>query len=87
MSWDEVKQVTTRSYGFLNLLKSTEIESKNKVSITLFPLMEEYLHFLKDITSQTKSAQIEKLTSDLIIGRDDVRSYEKTNRSSIDLVT
>lgn len=71
-AWNEVKKVTTGTYGFFNLLKSTKIESTNKESFTVFSFMEDYLHFLKDVTREAKSAQIDKLTLDLLAGRADV---------------
>ncbi|MFQ6003377.1 MAG: hypothetical protein ACE5KJ_06480 [Candidatus Zixiibacteriota bacterium] len=70
--WNEVEKVTTRRYGFFDLLKLTKIEGKNKKSFTVFSFMEDYLHFLKDIARKAKSAQIEKLTLDLLTGRVDV---------------
>jgi hypothetical protein len=68
----EVDKVTTSTYGFFSLLKSTKIEGKNKESIKVFSFMEDYLHFLKDLTREAKSAQIDKLTLDLLAGRADV---------------
>lgn len=64
--------MTTSTYGFLNLLKATKIEGKNKESFMVFSLMEDDLHFLKDITREAKSAQIDKPTLDLLAGRVDV---------------
>jgi len=72
IGWNEVEQVTTRAYGFLNLLKSTQIEGKNKKSFMVFSCMEDYLHFLQDVVREAKSAQIDKLTLDLLAGRADV---------------
>jgi len=71
-AWHEVKKVTTSTYGFFNLLKSTKVEGKNKDSFVVFSFMEDYLHFLKDITREARSAQIDKLTLDLLAGRADV---------------
>ncbi len=71
-AWDEVEKVTTSTYGFFNLLKSTKVEGRNKESFTVFSFMEDYLHFLKDIAREAKSAQIDKLTLDLLAGRTDV---------------
>lgn len=70
--WKEVEKVTTSTYGFFNLLKSTKIEGKNRKSFTVFSFMEDYLHFLKDVTREAKSAQINKLTLDLLAGRAEV---------------
>jgi len=70
--WNETEKVTTSTYGFFNLLKSTKIEGKNKESFMVFSFMEDYLHFLKDVTREAKSAQINKLTLDLLGGRADV---------------
>ena len=72
INWNEVEKVTTSAYGFFNLLKSTEIEGKKGESFIVFSFMEDYLHFLKDVTRETKSAQINKLTLDLLEGRADV---------------
>ena len=72
IDWNEVEKVTTSTYGFFSLLKSTKIEGKNKESIKVFSFMEDYLHFLKDLTREAKSAQIDKLTLDLLTGRADV---------------
>lgn len=72
IGWNEVEKVITTTYGLFNLLKSTKIEGKNEESIRVFSFMEDYLHFLQDITRQAKSAQIDKLTLDLLTGRADV---------------
>ena len=72
IGWNEVEKVTTSSYGFFDLLKSTRIEGKNKSSIRVFSFMDDYLHFLKDVTREAKSAQIDKLTLDLLEGRADL---------------
>jgi hypothetical protein len=72
INWNEVEKVTTSTYGFFNLLKSTKIESKKGESFIVFSFMEDYLHFLKDVTREAKSAQINKLTLDLLAGRADV---------------
>ena len=64
--------MSTNTYGFFNLLKSTKVEGKNKKSFVVFSFMEDYLHFLKDIAREAKSAQIDKLTLDLLAGRTDV---------------
>ena len=71
-AWNEVEKVTTSTYGFLDLLKSTKIEGKDKEYFTVFSFMEDYLHFLRDVTRQAKFAQVDKLTSDLLAGRADV---------------
>lgn len=72
IGWNEVEKVATSTYGFFNLLKSTQIEGKNKESIRVFSFMEDYLHFLKEVSQQAKSAHIDKLTLDLLAGRADV---------------
>jgi hypothetical protein len=72
INWNEVEKVTTSAYGFFNLLKSTKIEGKKGESFIVFSFMEDYLHFLKDFTREAKSAQINKLTLDLLAGRADV---------------
>ncbi|MCK4384898.1 MAG: hypothetical protein KAW52_01415 [candidate division Zixibacteria bacterium] len=70
--WDEVEKVITSTYGFFNLFKSTKIEGKKEESFTVFSFMEDYLHFLKDVCREAKSAQIDKLTLDLLAGQADV---------------
>jgi len=72
MNWNEVEKVTTNTYGLFTLLKSTKIEGKQGESFIVFSFMEDYLHFLKDVTREAKSAQINKLTLDLLAGRADV---------------
>jgi hypothetical protein len=71
-AWNEVEKVSTSTYGFLDLLKSTKIEGKNKEYFTVFSFMEDYLYFLRDVSREAKSAHIDKLTSDLLAGRADV---------------
>ena len=72
IGWNEVEKVSTKAYGFFNLLKSTRIEGGNRKSFTVFSFMEDYLHFLKDVAREAKSAQINKLTMDLLAGRAEV---------------
>jgi hypothetical protein len=72
INWNEVEKVTTSTYSFFNLLKSTKIEGKKGESFMVFSFMEDYLHFLKDVTREAKSAQIDKLTLDLLAGRADL---------------
>jgi hypothetical protein len=72
INWNEVEKVTTSAYGLFTLLKSTKIEGKQGESFMVFSFMEDYLHFLKDLTREAKSAQINKLTLDLLAGRADV---------------
>ncbi|KPL01900.1 MAG: hypothetical protein AMJ73_09555 [candidate division Zixibacteria bacterium SM1_73] len=55
----------------LNLFKLTKIKGKNRKSFTVFSFMEDYLHFLKDVTREAQSAQIDKLTLDLSAGKAD----------------
>ncbi len=62
----------TDTYGFFNILKSTKIEGKNKESFTVFSFMEDYLHFLRDVSREAKYARIDKLTLDLLAGRAEV---------------
>lgn len=69
---NEVESVSTSTSGIFNLLKSTKIEGKNKESFMIFSFMEDYLHFLQDLSREAKSAQIDKLTLDLLAGRADV---------------
>jgi hypothetical protein len=69
IGWDEMEKVTTSSYGFFDLLKSTRIEGKNNSSIRVFSFMDDYLYFLRDVTREVKFAQIDKLTLDLLEGR------------------
>jgi len=70
--WGDIEKVTTTPYGLFNLLKSTVIESRGQKPIKVYSFMEDYLHFLKDLTYQAKSAQVDKLTLDLLAGRADV---------------
>ncbi len=70
--WSDVEKVTTDSWGFLNLLKSTTIESKRQKPIRVYSFMEDYLRFLRDLIRQAKAAQVDKLTSDLPAGRADL---------------
>jgi hypothetical protein len=72
LSWNEVEKVTTSTYGLFSLLKSTKIVGKKGEFFIVFSFMEDYLHFLKDLTREAKSAQINKLTLDLLEGRADV---------------
>ncbi len=70
--WSDVEKVTTDPWGFLNLLKSTTIESKRQKPIRVYSFMEDYLRFLRDVIRQAKAAQVDKLTSDLPAGRADL---------------
>jgi hypothetical protein len=70
--WRDMEKITTTPYGLFDLLKSTQIESKGQKPIRVYSFMEDYLHFLKDLTHQAKSAQVDKLTLDLLAGRADV---------------
>jgi hypothetical protein len=72
INWNEVEKVATSAYGLFSLLKSTKIEGKKGESFIVFSFMEDYLHFLKDVTREAESAQINKLTLDLLEGRADV---------------
>jgi len=70
LSWNSIQNVTTREYGIFDLLKRTYIISEGK-EIRVFSFMEDYYHFLKDLHSQAKNAQIDKLTNDLLTGQAD----------------
>jgi hypothetical protein len=70
--WSDVERVTTRSWGPLSIIKVTKIESRGQKPICVYSFMEDYLHFLKDLIIQARSARIDKLTSDLPAGRADV---------------
>jgi hypothetical protein len=72
ITWNEVEKVTTSTCGFFKLLKSTKVEGKIKEFFTVFSFIKDYLHFLKDISRKAESAQINKLTLDLIAGRSEV---------------
>jgi len=72
VQWSDVERITTVPYGIFSLLKSTQIQGKGQSPILVYSFMEDYLHFLKDLTSQAKSAQVDKLTLDLLAGRADV---------------
>lgn len=70
--WNAVERITTVPYGMFGLLKSTQIQGKGQKPIMVCSFMEDYLHFLKDLTHQAKSAEVDKLTLDLLAGRADV---------------
>jgi hypothetical protein len=70
--WADVEKVSTSSWGPFNLMKSTRIESKGRRPIQVFSFMEDYLHFLRDLTKQADSAEVDKLTTDLPAGRADL---------------
>lgn len=67
--WEEIHSITTTEYGIFHLLKRTEIASQKGDSIKVFSFMDDYLHFLKEVTSKSQSAEIDKLTMDLLAGR------------------
>ena len=67
--WEEIRFITTTEYGIFHLLKKTEITSQKGDSIKIFSFMDDYLHFLKEATSKSKFAEIDKLTTDLLAGR------------------
>jgi len=68
--WESIQSITTQEYGIFDLLKTTYIISEGK-KIRVFSFMEDYYHFLKDLHDQSKNAQIDKLTSDLLTGQAD----------------
>lgn len=68
--WKSIQSITTQEYGIFDLLKTTYIISEGK-KIRVFSFMEDYYHFLKDIHNQSKNAEIDKLTSDLLTGQAD----------------
>lgn len=70
--WSDVERVATLPWGPFKIMKSTKIESKGRKPIHVFSFMEDYLHFLRDLTKQANSAQVDKLTSDLPAGRADL---------------
>lgn len=70
LSWKSIQNITTQEYGIFDLLKITRISSEKK-ELRVFSFMEDYYHFLKDICNQSKNAQIDKLTSDLLTGQAD----------------
>lgn len=67
-----MEKITTTPWGPFGIIKSTRIESRGRKPITVYSFMEDYLHFLKDLTNEAKSAQVDKLTLDLPAGRADV---------------
>jgi hypothetical protein len=69
-SWQSIRSITTQEYGIFSLLKVTRINSDEK-EIRVFSFMEDYYHFLKDIYTQSRNAQIDKLTNDLLTGQAD----------------
>ena len=70
--WSDVEKITTTPWGPFDFMKSTRIESRGNKPNKVSSFMEDYLHFLKDLTSEAKSAQVDKLTLDLPAGRADV---------------
>jgi hypothetical protein len=70
--WERVENITTAPWGPFNLVKSTKIESRGQKPVRVYSFMEDYLHFLKDLINKAKSADVDKLTSDLPAGRADV---------------
>ncbi|MCK4404461.1 MAG: hypothetical protein KAW02_05155 [candidate division Zixibacteria bacterium] len=70
--WSDVEKITTTPWGPFDIMKSTKIESRGKKPIKVYSFMEDYLHFLKDLTTEAKLAQVDKLTLDLPAGRADV---------------
>jgi hypothetical protein len=70
--WGEVEEVTTSTYGLFHLFKATKVEGAKNQSFTVFSFMEDYLHFLRDLAREARSAHIDKLTLDLLSGRADV---------------
>jgi hypothetical protein len=70
--WGEVKKVTTMPGGPFDLLKVTQIESQRHAPIKVYSFMEDYLHFLKDLTRQADPSRVDKLTADIATGRADV---------------
>lgn len=70
--WSDVEKVTTAPYGPFGLLKLTQIESKGHLPIRVYSFMEDYLHFLKDLTRHVEPSSVDKLTRDLLTGRADI---------------
>ena len=70
--WEDVEKVTTTGWGPFGLWKMTSIDSKRHKPIRVYSFMEDYLLFLRDLVKEAKSAQVDKLTSDLPAGRADV---------------
>jgi hypothetical protein len=70
--WEDVERLSTTGGGPFGLWKSTSIESKRHRPIRVYSFMEDYLLFLRDLVREAKSAQVDKLTSDLPAGRADI---------------
>jgi hypothetical protein len=70
--WENVEKVTTTPGGPFNLLKVTQIESRGHAPVKVYSFMENYLHFLKDLTRQADPSRVDKLTKDIVTGRADV---------------
>ena len=70
--WEDVERLSTTAWGPFGLWKSTSIESKRHKPIRVYSFMEDYLLFLRDLVREAKSAQVDKLTSDLPAGRADI---------------
>ena len=70
--WENVEKVITTPGGPFNLLKVTQIESRGHAPVKVYSFMEDYLHFLKDLTRQADPSRVDKLTKDIVTGRADV---------------
>jgi hypothetical protein len=70
--WADVERVATYPWGPFNIIKSTRIQSRGRRPVRVFSFMEDYLHFLRDLTNQAESAEVDKLTTDLPAGRADL---------------
>ncbi|NIN00727.1 MAG: hypothetical protein GTO24_22375 [candidate division Zixibacteria bacterium] len=70
--WADVERVTTNPWGFFSLWKSTIIQSRRQKPVRVYSFMEDYVHFLRDVIKEAKSAEVDKLTLDLPAGRADL---------------
>ncbi len=71
ISWGDVEKVITHAGGPFNLIKVTQIESRGHAPVKVYSFMEDYFHFLEDLTRQVDPSRVDKLTRDLITGRAD----------------
>ncbi|KPL02670.1 MAG: hypothetical protein AMJ90_05100 [candidate division Zixibacteria bacterium SM23_73_2] len=67
--WSQIKTINTQSFGWFELLKKTELKLNADEKITAYSFMEDYFHFLGDITKKSQKAEIDRLTTDLLAGR------------------
>lgn len=70
--WADVERVTTNPWGLFSLWKSTMIQGRRQKPVRVYSFMDDYVHFLRDVIKEAKSAEVDKLTLDLPTGRADL---------------